>query len=207
MDRPLAIHNRLRASKGVCALAIAAAACCLPPAAAESCPAGDLLQLDGVRIPDGYARVVGELAPEGSEPASGALRLDAPLLIDLGAVRTVRAVMVQAGHDDLYTVEGSADGVSWSTLAVARVHGESGLRARAMRLSRPASVRRLRVTASGGDGEWHLAVLSAWCAGWSIPVACSQHPRAHVNARSRSRTCGLRHHLGERTRSHPGRTR
>jgi hypothetical protein len=130
---------------------------------AAPCPPGDLLRLDGVRaLTSNAERLVGsEFLEEGSDDSS--LILEPPLEIDLGQRRTLNALMLQAGHDDLYTVEGSADGESWKLLAVAREVEGGGLRSRAMRLSRPADVRYLRVRAEGGDGSFSISGIRAWC--------------------------------------------
>jgi hypothetical protein len=149
------------------ALAGATAAVALtvsPAIGAEDCPPGDLLRLDGVRgsTPQAERLVVGRFAPEGSDAAEG-LPLGEPLTIDLGAERTLRALMIQADHDDAYLVEGSLDGTSWSPLAVAREVVGGGLRSRAMRLSPTARARRLRISGTGGDGSFWIAAISAWC--------------------------------------------
>jgi hypothetical protein len=131
-----------------------------------TCPPGDLLRLEGVQIasPDAstWRSALGGFLPEGSESGRDQ-RLEAPLTIDLGVERTLRALMLQAEHDDVYLVEGSEDGASWTRLALAREVEGPGLRSRPMRLSRPAQVRLLRVSGSGGDGRFALSGLSAWC--------------------------------------------
>jgi len=151
-----------------------------PAISAETCPPGDLLQQEGVRATlagVGAARVIGgPFLPEGSNPSGRALPLEAPLLFDLGGLRSLRAVMIQAGHDDVYVIEGSLDGATWSRLLVADAVEGPGLRSRALRLSRAASVRHLRVTATGGDGRFAVARIAAWCQVPDQPPAVASPP-------------------------------
>jgi len=82
------------------------------------------------------------VAAASSTPAQDSA--NAPLTIDLGATRTVRALMIQGEHDDAYLIEGSPDGVAWLRLTVARAAEGGGLRSRAIRLRGDALVRQLR---------------------------------------------------------------
>jgi hypothetical protein len=158
-------------------LCIAAAAWSGATAAENDlCPPGDLLQLDGVRIAERFAHIAEGQRPEGSRPRSAPLAGGDPPLVDLGGARTIHALLVQAGSDDVYTVEGSADGESWRPLAVARADARTGLRSRALRLSRTATVRYLRVLPGEGDGRFHLAKLSAWCKPPAVPPAVAAAP-------------------------------
>jgi hypothetical protein len=146
-----------------------------PAVRADTCPPGNLLQLDGVRASttrgDAERVLSGRFAAEGSDPSDHALRLDTPLTIDFGALRTLRALMIQADHDDVYTIEGSLDGMTWFRLAVAGESGRGGLRSRAIRLSRTAVARQLRITASGGDGSFAVSEIAAWCRAPEQPPA------------------------------------
>jgi hypothetical protein len=148
----------------VCLLATAGAA------GAGSCPQGNLLQLDGVRASVGSedaSRLLRErFDPEGTDPFGRALPLAEPLTIDLGATRTVRALMIQGEHDDVYLVEGSLDGVAWVRLTVARAVQEEGLRSRAIQLRGAAPVRQLRITPAP-VGSSAVSAIAAWC---RIPV-------------------------------------
>jgi hypothetical protein len=159
--------NRIRRTVAVLAGLVTCAGWVAGAARAETCPPGDLLQFEGVRvsIPPADARRVlgGGFAPEGSDPTGRVLRLADPLTIDLGAVRTVRALMIQGVHDDAYTVEGSLDGTDWSRLAVAGATGTAGLRSRAILLSRAAFVRHLRIMPGGDDRFSVISQIAAWC--------------------------------------------
>ncbi len=77
--------------------------------------------------------------------------------LDLGATREVRAVRLQALHDPAnwiqlpakITVEGSGDGLAWTTLGTHATEAPSGLAQRTLHIPFPArTVRHLRITAT-----------------------------------------------------------
>jgi hypothetical protein len=85
------------------------------------------------------------------------------LTFDLGVVRTLRSLLIQADANDTYLVEGSVDGQLFTALAeVPRLSGQEGLRTRAMRLP-GSTVRFLRLSSSSGDGRASISEVQAFC--------------------------------------------
>jgi len=161
--------SELKIRDGGCGLALllALAICGTVGADDSLCPEGNLLERDGVQITGGGAGVLrvndNRFVPEGGPGDALAVRLDTPLRIDLGAPRTIGAMLVQADGDDDYAVSGSIDGVSWDELSQARATGGGGMRSRALRLPAQPSARYLRISASGGDGSFSISEVAAWC--------------------------------------------
>ena len=90
----------------------------------------------------------------------------AALTYDLGGVRSIGALVLQADANDTYKVLGSADGTpgSYKLLALLAnvVDRGPGLRTRAVRFP-AADVRYLRVGPGDGDGAYSIAELAAYC--------------------------------------------
>lgn len=130
------------------------------------------------RAPTARDGIQGDVAvvTDGTIGAEGTA-WDAPLAVtffsssafvtyDLGSVRTVGAVFVQADANDTYQIAGSADGTpgSFKILtsvenALARGHG---LRGRSIQLE-PAAIRFLRLSDGNGDGRFSVSELAAYC--------------------------------------------
>lgn len=113
----------------------------------------------------------GIVVPEGAiwDGPSG-VRLEgegASLAYDLGAVRAVGAVYLQADANDVYRVTGSVDGKPGTFQLVAElpnvVDRGPGMRNRAIQLGQPARVRYLRVGPAGGDGFYSISEFAAYC--------------------------------------------
>jgi hypothetical protein len=120
------------------------------------------------------------LAPEGTSRTSPeAVILESGrsfVMVDLGGAKPVRALLLQADHNDSYVVEGSRDGVSWRTLwVVPAVYTGSGfydmgLRTRTTRLPYPVEVRFLRLRpGSPGDTGGPVFSVSRFRALSSVP--------------------------------------
>lgn len=88
---------------------------------------------------------------------------ESAVLFDLGELRTVRSLLVQADANDTYLVEGSLDGAAFTALGeVPRLAGQHGLRTRALRIP-PATARFLRLSSSSGDGRAAISEVQAFC--------------------------------------------
>ncbi len=140
-------------------------------AADEACPPGNLVEgaAYDAREVSGDPRSIGDglLAREGwpadSPQAARLAGRDASVSFDLGVARPIRALLVQADHDDVYEVAASVDGWSWQPLWQAPAAGASGLRTRRVELASPVNARYLRVTSSGGDARYAVSELRAYC--------------------------------------------
>ena len=136
-------------------------------AADSSCPEGNLTEAPGVQVsgggPGAQRSIDGRFEQEGLDGGTLAVDLESPLLVDLGAIRTVGAILLQADGDDDYVVEGSIDGDEWERLAQAGAAGAGGMRSRALRLPQAAQARYLRVSGSAGDGSFSVTEIAAWC--------------------------------------------
>ncbi len=103
-------------------------------------------------------------APEGHrwDDANYAVRLDAAntsiLTIDLGQVYDIERVKLQADGNDVYRVEYSVDGATWSLLFEAGTLG-AGLLTRDSGPLTPVAARYVRVYAVGGDGLYSVSEL------------------------------------------------
>src|SRR5690606_9079917 len=91
-------------------------------------------------------------------PRAAIIPKDAVVEWDLGRQETVRVIRIQADNNDLYELSGSLDGQQWSRLWVA---GKVDLPGVQTRTSSPlnASLRYLRLTASGGDAKYSVGEL------------------------------------------------
>lgn len=155
------------------ALALGLAALAGAPAAAQGpeCPPGNLLA--GARVvaaPRGVgeaARVTdGRVAPEGAVwDSPPAVVLDGGAITwDLGAVRELRALLLQGDANDRYVLSGSPDGQELAPFGeFAALADVSGLRTRTEILAGPAAVRFLRLEAPEGDGFAAVAEVAAFC--------------------------------------------
>lgn len=110
---------------------------------------------DGLRPREGAAWTV---------PASVRwLRDDGLVVANLGAVRRVRRVVLQADNNDGYFVEGSVDGAAYRLLWTAPAVTSPGLRTREVVLPQREQVRFLRVSARSGDGYYAVSEIEAYC--------------------------------------------
>lgn len=107
------------------------------------------------------------LRPEGeaSGPENAAILNDeqSVLVVDIGHLRAVRAIVLQADADDSYMVESSTDGKQWTGLVKIEPGLEgAGLRTRHASLPVPTRARFLAVHAAGGDQSYFVAELRAY---------------------------------------------
>jgi|CXWL01.1.fsa_nt_gi hypothetical protein len=145
------------------ALLVASASAAEP----TDCPPGNLLA--GLRPSGGrpeLSRVTdGAVAPEGARfDTSPALVLRARqvLVWDLGREVELRALVVQADHDDSYPITVSRNSVDYEPLVTISPVDGAGLRTRAVRLAgRP--VRYLVLAASDGDRRYSVSEIAAYC--------------------------------------------
>jgi hypothetical protein len=98
---------------------------------------------------DGAVVTDGRLAAEGTFPRGHSVALDdvrSAGVVDLGAPRSVAALLLQASTTDVYFVEASADGTSWRVIwRVPDLPGRPVLRTWTTVLPRPVPARWLRV--------------------------------------------------------------
>jgi hypothetical protein len=145
----------------------------------ERCPPGNVLAgrrpvaSPGVRgntalVTDG--RVAEEGAPWNGPLAVVLEGLAASLTYDLGEAMAVRAIVVQADANDVYSVWGSLDGERFSILGWVEAAPARGLRTRTLLLGgRP--IRFLRFGEAVGDGAYSVSELAAFCDMGALPPA------------------------------------
>jgi hypothetical protein len=141
-----------------------------PATQADECPDGNLIL--GARVAGvgtrGHARVLADqyLPPEGTPwDSTLAVALADPaasVTVDLGAIRPITALAIQADADDSYLIEGSTNGSRFSPVWLAPPEAGRGLRLRGAALER-TNLRYLRVRAAGGDGNFSASELIALC--------------------------------------------
>ena len=164
----------MRARELIAAIVCGLAALVCPAAAqGPECPAGNLLAgarvVAAPHVAGEAARATdGRVAPEGaawdSPPAVVLDGGDAAITWDLGAVREVRALLLQGDANDRYTLSGSLDGQELVPLGeFAALADVSGLRTRTEILPSPAAVRFLRLESPEGDGFASVAEMAAFC--------------------------------------------
>ncbi|GEM_PF-727414 len=161
-------------------------------AASLGLPGGNLLlgrPAAGTGLAGAPAATDGLLAMEGAsaddaERSGRAVRLldpSAHFVVDLGEVRSVGALLLQADAGDDYMVEGSPDGTTWSGLIrIEAGDAAGGLRTRRAPVVPPREVRFLLVHANGGDGRYAVGELAAYTQpppSWSEPATSSTPPR------------------------------
>jgi hypothetical protein len=110
------------------------------------------------RLTDGIAARMDD--PPRTELTSRFSSPAAFVVYDLGAETGVECAAIDADGDDTYTLEISADGVTFIPIWIAPPDPDRGMQPRAARGLR-GSGRYLRLTASGGDGVYAVAELSA----------------------------------------------
>jgi len=94
---------------------------------------------------------------------------------DLGLLQPVRCVMVQADNNDVYFMAGSIDGQEWHQLWRVGAEPGAGMRVRSTKLN--ATIRYLRLSATGGDALYSVAEIAAYS---ECPVPWpADLPRAH----------------------------
>ena len=146
-------------------------------AAVEPGGACDTSNLLRGKAPVDQQNVTGELPriTDGSIDAEGA-EWDAPTAVtmmgsgsvtfDLGSVRQLGAVLIQADANDIYVVTGSLDGRPGSFKLITELRNVReaghGLRERTAVFA-PLSVRFLRVSDGPGDGAFSIAEFAAYC--------------------------------------------
>ena len=112
----------------------------------------------------------GTVGPEGAQwdsPVTVTLEdTHASLTYDLGEVRSVSAIVMQADANDTYKVMGSVDGSPASYKLLVElpnvVNSGHGLRTRANQIP-PTDVRYLRVGEANGDNYFSISELAAYC--------------------------------------------
>ncbi len=85
----------------------------------------------------------------------------AALDYDLGKPTPIHFALLQADNDDRYTISISDDGAKWKPLWVAEQARGHGMQTR-LTESLNATTRYVRVTASGGDGNYALSEVAVW---------------------------------------------
>ena len=110
------------------------------------------------RLTDGIASALDD--PPRTQLTSLFSSPEAFVVYDLGADTAVECAAVVADGDDAYTVSLSSDGVAFAPLWTAPPAGDPGMQPRAGRALRGRG-RYLRLAASGGDGVYAVAELSA----------------------------------------------
>ena len=143
--------------------------------AAPQCDATDLL---AGRMPSAQADIHGNVAlvTDGAVASEGA-SWDAPAAVklashaasityDLGGLRKVSALYVQADANDTYKIAGSSDGQPGSFRVLAEVANVvdrgHGLRVRSVQIE-PVTVRYLRIGDADGDGFFSVSEFAAYC--------------------------------------------
>lgn len=110
------------------------------------------------RLTDGIAARPDD--PPRTELTSLFASPDAFVIYDLGAETLVDCAAIDADGDDAYALSISADGVTFTPLWTAPPEPDHGMQPRAAR-NLHGSGRYLRLAASGGDGVYAVAELSA----------------------------------------------
>jgi hypothetical protein len=111
------------------------------------------------RLTDGIAAATGD--PSRTDLTAVFTAADAFATWDLGAETPVRCALIDADGDDRYVVSLSLDGRTFTPLWTADPDTEAGQQLRAGRDLKGAG-RYLRLSATGGDGRFSVAELSAW---------------------------------------------
>jgi hypothetical protein len=111
------------------------------------------------RLTDGIAATPGD--PWRTDLTAVLAAPDAFATWDLGAETPLRCALVDADGNDSYTLSVSSDGQTFTPLWTATPDEDPGQQLRAGRDLR-GSGRYLRLSASGGDGQWSLSEVSAW---------------------------------------------
>jgi hypothetical protein len=94
---------------------------------------------------------------------------------DLGSPQALRCVMVQADNNDVYFMSGSLDGQDWRQIWRVGAEVGAGMRVRSVQLD--ATVRYLRLSATGGDALYSVSEIAAYS---QCPVPWpADLPRAH----------------------------
>ena len=162
-------------------------------AASLALPGGNFLlgrEVQGRGLASGPAATDGLLAPEGfpaaeAAAAAAAARLEGPdsvLVVDLGAPRSIAALLVQVDSGDAYMVEASLDGRAWKgLLRIDPGDAAGGMRTRRAELPAPAEARFLLVHAAAGDGTYAVGELAAFP---GVPTAWAAPPPAPVPAQA-----------------------
>jgi hypothetical protein len=97
------------------------------------------------------------------------------VMYDLGEPRPLRCVMVQADNNDVYFMAGSLDGYEWQQLWRVGAEAGAGMRVRSAKID--ATVRYLRLSATGGDALYSVAEIAVYS---ECPVPWpADLPRAH----------------------------
>jgi hypothetical protein len=140
------------------------------PCGSENLLAGKKPQLASETKGDIALITDGAVGPEGAQ-------WDAPVVVtfetptsavtyDLGEVRSISAVVVQADANDVYKISGSVDGAPSSYKPITElanvVSKGHGLRTRAVEFA-SSNVRYLRLGESAGDGYFSVSEFAAYC--------------------------------------------
>jgi hypothetical protein len=111
------------------------------------------------RLTDGIAAATGD--PSRTDLTAVFSGADPSATWDLGSELPVRCALIDADGDDRYVLSLSSDGRTFTPLWTAERDEEPGQQLRAGRDLKGAG-RYLRLTATGGDGRWSVAEISAW---------------------------------------------
>ncbi len=139
--------------------------------AAALCPPGDLAQMRpvsgaGLRGDPSVVTRATVVRDGTAWDTTEAVKVDAggEVAIELGERRLVGALALQADNDDEYVVDGSLDGMQWTTIWTAEIdRSGAGLRTRHIALRSPVEVTMLRVRPRAGDGNYSVGRLRALC--------------------------------------------
>lgn len=151
-----------------------------PPAA---CPVGDLVAsgaIEGHKTTGKVAALRSTTLPrEGSKwsEAAGARLgrgLGSHITVDLGQTTDVRYLVIQADSRDAFTIEVSEDNKRFQALwTPGELPRQPGLRTQWHAPPKPGRGRYLRLRGRGGDGQYHVTALRAYCHrdGWPPKLA------------------------------------
>lgn len=104
----------------------------------------------------------GRVALDGADwraPGALVVKPDAPLVWALPDLTPLAGAALQADNNDVYLVEVSADGTTWRTWWRAPAVDEAGLQTRSDLELPPTQARFVRLTPSGGDGNYSVTEL------------------------------------------------
>ncbi|MES1207610.1 MAG: fused MFS/spermidine synthase [Pseudomonadota bacterium] len=111
----------------------------------------------------------GAAGPEGAlwdAPVAARLEAGGSVTYDLGQLRSITALVLQADANDTYRVSGSADGAPGTFKFIAEIANVvdrgPGLRTRSIQVL-PTALRYLRVGEAEGDGFYSISEFAAYC--------------------------------------------
>ena len=96
-------------------------------------------------------------------PNAVIMGVNSALVFDLGRPTKVSGAWVQADNNDLYTLEGSLDGKTYTTLSLFNPVAQQGLYTRWVDDLKAAPVRYVRLSPSGGDNYYSVSETGLYC--------------------------------------------